>query len=54
MTTTALWTGSKTFIPTDDYFINGEQTFNDYSNIGYAVNVSDLTDESCKVTIASI
>ena len=50
----ALWTGSKTFEPSEKFFINGYNKFNDGSDIGYKINVSDLTDEYCTVTIAAI
>lgn len=47
---TALWTGSKTFSPSSTFFANGTR-FNGGEDIGYSVSVSNLTDESCKVTI---
>lgn len=52
-TSSALWTGSKVFTPSATFFANGTK-FNDGSNIGYSVSVSNLTEEECKVTITKI
>lgn len=49
-TSSALWTGSKKFTPTSSFFANGNK-FNDGTEIGYSVSVSNLTDEECTVTI---
>lgn len=46
----ALWTGSKQFTPSAVFFAGGTK-FNDKSEIGYSVSVSNLTDEDCLVTI---
>lgn len=52
-TSTALWTGSKTFNPSSDFFANGTK-FNDRSTIGYSISVSNLTNEDCVVTISKL
>ena len=48
-----LWNGSKVFSPSSKFFIN-DTKFNDGSEINFHVSVSDLTEESCNVTISYV
>lgn len=50
VSSSALWTGNKKFVPSSVFFNNGNK-FNDNTKIGYSISVSNLTSESCEVVI---